>query len=86
MSGSGDVLIERIAALVVRWGLAMPAVAFLEANKPLSFVSSQVLLLLQPMLDTFIARDLTTDLAGLLADRERLEKLVARLATVESKG
>jgi hypothetical protein len=86
MGTSGDVLAERLTGIIARWGLAAPAIAFLEANKPLSFVGSQALLMLQPIADMFIARELTMDLADLLADRERLERLVDRLATVESKG
>lgn len=86
MATSGDVLVERLTGIIARWGLAAPAMAFLEANKPLSFVGSQALLMLQPIADMFIARELTMDLADLLADRERLERLVDRLATVEGKG
>lgn len=84
MDRSADPLIERLAHLVARWGLVTPAIAFLEANKPLSFVGSQALLMLQPMADLFVARELTTDLAMLLADRDRLERLVASLETVKS--
>ena len=59
----------------------MPAVLFLEANKPLSFVGSQALLMLQPMTDLFMAHELTADLAALFADRDRLETLITRLET-----
>ena len=86
MITSGDVLVERLTGIIARWGLVAPAIAFLEANKPLSFVGSQALLMLQPVVDMFIARELTTDLANLLADRERLERLVDSLSTVEGKG
>ena len=85
---SGDPFIERIAHLIARWGLVTPAIAFLEANKPLSFVGSQALLMFQPITDLFVARELSMDLATLLADRDRLELLLARLETVkvEHKG
>ncbi|MEJ2558543.1 MAG: hypothetical protein P8186_20485 [Anaerolineae bacterium] len=83
MRTSTDPLVERLAQLIARWGLVAPAIAFLEANKPLSFVGSQALLMLQPMADLFVARELTTDLAGLLADRDRVEMLINRLGTVE---
>ena len=79
METPGDALVERLARLVGRWGLATPAIFFLEANKPLSFVGSQTLLLLQPMTDLFMAPELTADLAALLADRDRLETLISRL-------
>ena len=79
METPGDALVERLAHLVGRWGLATPAIFFLEANKPLSFIGSQALLLLQPMADLFMAPELTTDLAALFADRGRLETLISRL-------
>jgi hypothetical protein len=74
-----DALVERLARLVDRWGLATPAIFFLEANKPLSFIGSQALLLLQPMTDLFMAPELTSDLAALFADRDRVESLISRL-------
>jgi hypothetical protein len=79
METPGDALVERLARLVDRWGLATPAIFFLEANKPLSFIGSQALLLLQPMTDLFMAPELTADLAALFADRDRLEGLISRL-------
>lgn len=80
-----DPLVERITRHIARWGLVTPAITFLEANKPLSFVGSQALFMLQPITDFFVARELSTDLAILLADRDRLEKLIARLETVEAR-
>jgi hypothetical protein len=77
----GDALVERLSHLIGRWRLATPAVLFLEANKPLSFVGSQALLMLQPMTDLFMAHELTGDLAALFADRDRLETLITRLET-----
>jgi hypothetical protein len=81
MEMPGDALVERLARLIGRWRLTAPAVLFLEANKPLSFVGSQALLLLQPMMDLFMAHELTADLAALFADRDRLETLITRLET-----
>ena len=83
MDTSRDPLVERTAQLIIRWGLATPAITFLEANKPLSFVGSQALLMLQPITDLFVARELSTDLVTLLADRDRLEMLLTSLETEE---
>ncbi len=81
METSSDALVERLAHLIGRWRLATPAILFLEANKPLSFIGSQTLLMLQPMTDLFMAPELTADLAALFADRDRLETLITRLET-----
>lgn len=85
MDTSSDPLVERLVHLIHQWGLAAPAITFLEANKPLSFVGSQALLMLQPIADLFVARELTTDMAALLSDRNRLERLIANLETVEGR-
>lgn len=79
MDTSKDQLVDRFAHFIARWGLVTPAISFLEMHKPLSFVSSQALLMFQPITDFFVARELSTDLAALLADRDRLEKLVTVL-------
>ena len=82
MEYSTDRLVERLSGLIAELGLVAPAIAFLEANKPLSFVGSQALLMLQPMTSFFMTRELTDDLVALLADRDRLEQFVARLETL----
>jgi hypothetical protein len=82
--GSADVLADRLARLITRWGLAGPAIALLEANRPLSFVGSQAVLMLQPITDLFVSHALTSELAGLLAERDGLDRLVARLEESEA--
>jgi len=85
MDKSTDPLVDRLVYLVARWGLVTPAIAFLEANKPLSFVGSQALLMLQPMTDLFGVSERTKDLAMLFADRDRVGKLIASLEAVENQ-
>ena len=85
MDKSTDPLVDRLVYLVARWGLVTPAIAFLEANKPLSFVDSQALLMLQPLTDLFGASEQTKELAVLLADRDRVGKLIASLEAVENQ-
>jgi hypothetical protein len=77
-----EIFIERLAHRIAQWGLVTPAIVFLEANKPLSFVGSQALLMSQPVVDLFVPRELTRDLVTLLADRDRLEMLISRLEAV----
>lgn len=77
-------LIETIASHVRRLGLEAPGIAFLEASKPLSFLGSQCLLFLQPLLSAFVSHAVTDDLAGLLEDRAGIERLIQRLES--SKG
>ena len=45
-----DLLVERLAQKIYSCGLTAPAILFLEANKPFSFIGSQALLFFQPLL------------------------------------
>jgi hypothetical protein len=71
--------VEKIAQKLSRMGLAMPAVLFLEAHKPLAFISSQFLLVAQPTLNLFVSPDFTQGMVDLLADPSQLEQLVSEL-------
>jgi hypothetical protein len=71
--------IEQLAAKIKASGLAMPAILLLEAHKPLAFLASQMLLIAQPSLNTFISPNFTHNLTTLLAEDDQLEQLIATL-------
>ena len=74
-----DELIESVARRLEGAGLAAPAVALLEANKPFSFLGSQALLFAEPFLGLLITG--TRDWVALLEDRGNVELLISRLET-----
>ena len=47
-----DALIEKLAERVVRMRMAVPAIFFLESSKPLAFVGGQLLIFLEPFVQT----------------------------------
>ena len=63
-------LLTRIATLVVRRGLAVPASMALESLGPLAFLGGQALHALAPILDAACPADETARLAALLERRE----------------
>ena len=71
-----DLLIERLAQKVSRWGLTAPAILFLEANKPFSFIGSQTLLFFQPLLGFLIGDEVIGGYAQLLEDQANVERLL----------
>lgn len=74
-----DELLDTIAQRIRGMGLATSAILMLEAHKPLSFLGSQVILILQPLLG-FAFDDQTTRAAvALLEDRANVERLISRL-------
>lgn len=71
-------LIEGFVRRVNEWGMVVPAILFLEAHKPLSFLASQFLLLSQPTLEPFLG-GVVREYAMLLEDRENVETILSRL-------
>ena len=80
----GD-LEERIASWLRHRGLVTPALAFLQLHIPVMFVGSQMLLVLQPILDTFMPRHATSEWATYMADRAQIARLITRLEA-EARG
>lgn len=74
-----DELIERLVSQLDAWGMVAPALMFLEANKPLSFLGSQMILLSQPVLGLIWEDSLLRDYALLLEDRDNVERLLCHL-------
>ncbi|MGD2206654.1 MAG: hypothetical protein PVH17_07735 [Anaerolineae bacterium] len=74
-------LVEQLAQQIGRWRLTLPAILFLEAAKPLSFVASQGLLLCQPLLGFLYDESRIAGYADLLAERSNVDRLIACLET-----
>lgn len=74
-----ETLVERLAQRIEAWGLQAPAVLLLEANKPFSFLGSQMLLLCQPIFRA-LGRDRgISEWADALEDRSTVEQIIRRL-------
>jgi hypothetical protein len=72
-------LLDRCARRIADLGMAAPAILFLEAYKPLSFLGAQLLWIAQPFLNgVFNPADLR-DFTLLVQDDAGAEALIARL-------
>ncbi|HEY3396915.1 MAG TPA: hypothetical protein VGM19_04575 [Armatimonadota bacterium] len=78
LAGVADQLIAR--------RLGAPAIFFLESIKPLSFVASQALVFLGPILQALLSMKDYELLAESLEDRENLEWLICRLEEAEENN
>lgn len=78
-----DQLIEGLARRLDSWSLATPAIAFLEAHKPLSFIASQTLLAFQPFLTLFVGDVSLEEYVLLLEDRSNIERVIRHLEELE---
>ena len=71
-----DELLRKLARLVVRSGLRTPAIWFLAAHEPLSFLGGQALLFFQPLLAPLAGDATVQDYVSLLEDRENVKRLL----------
>ena len=74
-----DELLDRLARRIAEHGMTAPAILFLEAYKPLSFLGAQLLWATQPFLSTILNSDDLRDLASVIQDDAGTEALIARL-------
>ena len=71
-----EALLNKVADHIVRRGLSVPAVFFLESSKPMSYVGSQTLVFLEPFVRAFLSHESYGRFAHLLEDRENFERLI----------
>jgi hypothetical protein len=72
-------LIERIAKRIVSMRLEVPAIIFLEMNKPLGFIAGQSMLLASGILGPILGFSRVEEFAEFLGDREKVEALIERI-------
>ncbi len=70
-------LLEKVARLIVKRGMAMPALLFLESLGPLNFLGSQVLHGLRPFLEVACDATEMERLASVLERRDSVPRLIA---------
>jgi len=78
-------LLEKLAHKVVDLKMSAMAIFILESMKPLSFVSSQVMVFFEPIVQTFFEfRDYET-LRETIEHRENVEYFIRRIETLEDE-
>lgn len=71
--------IDSIAGKIVARRLESPAIIFLEMHKPLSFITSQAMLVALPMVGPLIGAERMVAFSKLLADRANIDVLISRI-------
>lgn len=82
-SSSDKQLISKLAKKIVRHGLAVPAIFFIEMVKYLSFFGSQLMIFFGPIITVFIASHMYYRYAELLEDRKNVEFLLVEIERLE---
>ena len=83
ISQSDKQLISNLAGKIVRHGMAIPAILFLEMVKYLSFFGGQLMVFFGPIITVFIPSHSYYKIAELLEDRKNVEFLLVQIAQLE---
>ncbi|MDP2807369.1 MAG: hypothetical protein Q8O74_04430 [bacterium] len=78
-------LLAKIAGQIVKRKLTTPAILFFESVKPLSFVGSQALVFLQPIVQAFLNRKEYDEIVLMMEERENVEKLLLEIENQEAQ-
>jgi len=83
ISQSDKQLISNLAGKIVRHGMAIPAILFLEMVKYLSFFGGQLMVFFGPIITVFIPSHSYYKIAELLEDRKNVEFLLVKIEHLE---
>lgn len=78
-------IMDRFATRIVEWRMTAPAIFFLEAAKPLSFLGNQALVFFEPIVQSLFNFKSYDDVAKILEDRENLEYVLTKLEELEAE-
>ena len=72
-------LISKLADIVVRRNISVPAIMLLESVRPLNFVGSQAMVFFKPIISRFFTKVEYDKLATLLEKREVIDRLIKEI-------
>lgn len=78
-----DEILEAIAHRIDQFGMLVPAIFFLEMNKPLSYVGGQAMHFFAPIVGVFF--ETFEDYAYFFDDRKNVELLIQKLESLAEK-
>jgi hypothetical protein len=76
-------ILTKIAQKVIDLRLAPVAIIMLESSKPLSFVGSQLMVFMQPIVTSVFPFHQYDEVAALLEDRTNVEALIQKIEKLE---
>lgn len=85
VTAEDEEMIRKLAERLVRMRMSVPAIFFLESSKPLAFVGSQLLIFLEPFVQTLFNFAQYQRFAALMEDRDNWERLIRKLEDLEAE-
>ncbi|MFW5782088.1 MAG: hypothetical protein ACOCWO_02220, partial [Candidatus Muiribacteriaceae bacterium] len=74
---------RRFAEKVVQYNMTAPAILFLEAYSPMSFIGSQAMLVFRPLLNVLMTMKSYDKVQTLMEKREGIEYLIKEIERTE---
>ena len=84
ISQSDREIISNLAKKIVRHGMSIPAIFFLEMVKYMSFIGSQLMVFFGPVITAFIQSESYYKITDLLEERQNVEFLMLEIERIES--
>ncbi len=78
-------LVEKVARKLVNMRLTVPAIFMLESSKPLAFLGGQLLVFLEPFIQTLFNFKQYQRFAFLMENRENWERLLRKIEDTEEE-
>lgn len=78
-----DELLEKMARRIVEMRITPLAVVMLESSKPLSFVGSQLMVFLGPIITAVFPFQTYDEIAALFEERENVELFIRKIEQLE---
>lgn len=78
-------IIRVLAKALVERRLTAPAIFFLETVKPLSFVGSQAMIFLQPIIQAIFPFRSYNEFSVMMEDRKNVEELICEMERLEAE-
>ena len=79
-------IISRLAADIVKRGVSVPAIFFLESTKYISFIGSQFLVFLGPIATCFINNQKYYNYTSIFEDKKNIEFLISEIEKINLEG
>ena len=77
-----EVIINEFAEKIVKKGLSVPAIFLLESTKYISFIASQILIFLSPVLTFFVNDKKYNQFVELIEKRKNIELLIVQIEKI----
>jgi hypothetical protein len=74
-----------VAERIVRMRMTVPAIFFLESSKPLAFLGGQLLIFLEPFVQTLFNIRQYQRFALIMEDRDNWEKMIRKVEDLEAE-